>query len=183
MRLVCLTLLALAANPSARAQPLGTVAAAFKDPSQAWTNYPTRTLENLPAAVREKVDAGLTSYGGLVMAPTGATGFFHTTKRDGRWWLVDPENGLCLYRGVAGVSPQRTPGTNAALQMKFGSKTNWAIQTTALLRQHGFIGAGAWWDSAAIRRSCRREPRWPASMSSPSRCRGRCAFAIVISRW
>ena len=106
-RLVCLTLLALAINLSAQPQPPGTVAAAFKDPGSEWKDYPTRTLENLPAAVRGKVDAGLTSYGGLVMTPTGATGFFHTTKRDGRWWLVDPENGLCLYRGVAGVSPQR----------------------------------------------------------------------------
>ena len=150
-RLACLTLLTVAANLSAQSQPPGTVAAAFKDPGQEWKDYPTRTLDSLPAAVREKVDAGLTSYGGLVMAPTGATGFFHTTKRDGRWWLVDPENGLCLYRGVAGVSPQRTPGANAAWQMKFGGKTNWAIQTTALLRQHGFIGAGAWSDSAALR--------------------------------
>jgi len=55
---VCLTLSTLAANVAAQPQPPGTVAAAFKDPGQEWEEYPTRTLENLPAAVREKVDSG-----------------------------------------------------------------------------------------------------------------------------
>lgn len=150
-RLVCLTLLTLAANLSAQPQLPGTVAAAFKDPGQEWKNYPTRTLENFPATVREKVDSGLTSYGGLVTSKMEATGFFHTTKRDGRWWLVDPEGGLSVYRGVAGISSPRTSGTTAAFRAKFGSKTNWAIQTTALLREHGFTGAGAWSDVDSLR--------------------------------
>jgi hypothetical protein len=81
----------------------------------------------------------------------GATGFFHTTKLDGRWWLVDPEGGLSLYKGVAAVGPLRTSGAKAAFQAKFGSKTNWAVQTTALLREHGFTGVGAWSDTAALR--------------------------------
>ena len=150
---VCLTLSTLTANVAAQPQPQppGTVAAAFKDPGQEWKEYPTRTLENLPAAVREKVDSGLTSYGGLVMIKMGATGFFHTTKLDGRWWLVDPEGGLSLYKGVAAVGPLRTSGAKAVFQAKFGSETNWAIQTTALLREHGFTGVGAWSDTAALR--------------------------------
>ena len=148
---MCLTLSTLAANVAAQPQPPGTVAAAFKDPGQEWKEYPTRTLENLPASVREKVDSGLTSYGGLVMIKMGATGFFHTTKLDGRWWLVDPEGGLSLYKGVAAVGPLRTSGAKAAFQAKFGSKTNWAIQTTALLREHGSTGVGAWSNTAALR--------------------------------
>ena len=120
MRLVWFTLLTLAVNLSAQAQPLDTVAAAFKDPGSEWKDYPTRTLENLPAAVRDKVDSGLTSYGGLGAAKSEATGFFHTKKLDGRWWLVDPAGGLDLYKGIASVGPLRTSGAKAPFRAKFG---------------------------------------------------------------
>ena len=150
-RLVCLALLTLAANLSAQPQSPGTVAAAYKDPNSEWKDYPTRTLENLPAAVREKMDSGLNPYGGRLMVNSKATGFFHTTKLDGRWWLVDPDGGLALHKGVAGVGPLGTAGAKAAFQAKFGSETNWAVQTTALLREHGFTGVGAWSDTEALR--------------------------------
>jgi hypothetical protein len=150
-RLVCFTLLAVSANLSAQPQPAGTVAAAFKDPRQEWKDYPIRTLENLPAVVLERMDSRLTPYGGRLMAMTNATGFFHTTKLDGRWWLVDPDGGLALHKGVASVGPLRTSGAKAAFQAKFGSETNWAVQTTALLHEHGFTGIGAWSDTTALR--------------------------------
>jgi hypothetical protein len=149
-RLVGLALLMLAANLSAQPQP-GMVAAAFKDPSQEWKDYPTRTLEDLSAAVRDHVDSGLTSYGGLLGRKDKATGFFHTTKRDGRWWLVDPNGNLFLARGIASTTPLRTVGAKAAFEEKFGSETNWATRTTALLREHGFTGVGAWSDTEALR--------------------------------
>jgi len=120
-------------------------------PSQEWKKYPTRTLENLPDAVREKVDSGLTPYGGLTADAPEATGFFHTKKLDGRWWLVDPSGGLDLYKGVASVAPLRTSGASTAFQTKFGNVTNWAEQTTQLLREHGFTGVGAWSDTTALR--------------------------------
>jgi hypothetical protein len=148
---VCLTLLTPAARVAAQPQPPGTVAAAYKLPGNEWKDYPTRTLENLPAAVREKVDSGLTSFGGLAGRKDKATGFFHTAKLNDRWWLVDPDGCLTLYRGVAGVGPLETSGARAVFQAKFGSMTNWAMQTTALLREHGFTGAGAWSDTAALR--------------------------------
>jgi hypothetical protein len=152
MRLVSLVLLTLAGSLSAQPQAPGTVAAAFKDPSSEWKNYPTRTLEDLPAAVREKMDLGLNRYGGRIMADSKGTGFFHPTKLDGRWWLVDPDGGLGLHKGVAGVAPLlRTAGAKAAFQAKFGSETNWAVQTTALLHKHGFTGVGAWSDTEALR--------------------------------
>src|SRR5579863_6039505 len=137
MKLVYLALSALVLSLSTRAQPLDTVVAAYKDPNQEWKNYPTRTLENLPSAVREKVDAGLTPYGGLVTDNNEPTGFFRTKKLNGRWWLVDPAGGLYLYKGVASVSQLRTSGATAAFQAKFGNTTNWAVQTTAFLREHG----------------------------------------------
>jgi hypothetical protein len=146
---VGVVVLTLVASRLARSSDV--VAAAYKLPTNSWENYPTVTLDDLPLGVREKVDSDLTSFGGRPSAKTGATGFFHTTKLNGRWWLVDPEGGLSLYKGVAGVSPLRTSGATAAFQAKFGSRTNWAVQTTALLREHGFTGAGAWSDTASLR--------------------------------
>ncbi len=59
---------------------------------------------------------------------------------------------MVLHRGIAGVAPQlRTAGAKAAFQAKFGSETNWAVETTGLLRAHGFTGVGAWSDTGALR--------------------------------
>jgi hypothetical protein len=148
---VCLTVLLLTPNLSAQSQSSATVAAAFKDPSQEWKDYPTRTLEDLPPAIREKTDADLNAYGGQLRVRSQATGFFHTTKRDDRWWLVDPNGSLCVYKGIASVTPLHAQNAVAAFQSKFGSKTNWAVETTALLRKNGFISVGAWSDSDALR--------------------------------
>jgi hypothetical protein len=148
---VCLTALVLTTDLSAQPQSLATVAAAFKDPSQEWKDYPTRTLADLPPAIREKTDSDLNPYGGRLPVKSQATGFFHTTKNDYRWWLVDPKGSLCLYKGIASITPSRAPGAMAAFQSKFGSKTNWAVETTGLLRKNGFIGAGAWSDTDALR--------------------------------
>src|SRR5690349_902106 len=132
----------------ASAAPRGstTVAAALKSEGP-WKQYPTRTLEDLPAAATAKPDSGLSQYGGLLARKVKATGFFYPAKLDGRWWLVDPEGGLFLHKGVASVSMLRTPGAEAALSEKLGNATNWAPRTTALLRQYGFNGLGAWSDT------------------------------------
>jgi hypothetical protein len=151
MRLVCLTLLTLAANLSAQPQSLTTVAAAFKDPSQEWKDYPTRTLADLPPAIREKMDSDLDPYGGYLTVKSQATGFFHTAKLDDRWWLVDPNGSLCIYKGIASITPLHAQGAMAAFQSKFGGKTNWAAETTGLLRNNSFIAAGAWSDTDALR--------------------------------
>ncbi len=148
---VCLTILMPAANFSAQSQSSATVAAAFKDPSQEWKDYPTRTLADLPAAIREKTDSDLDPYGGRLPDKAQATGFFHTKKLDDRWWLVDPKGSFCIYKGIASVTPLRAPGAIAVFQSKFGSKANWAAETTGLLHKNGFIGVGGWSDTEALR--------------------------------
>lgn len=119
------------------------VGAATK-PTNQWQIYATRTLDHLPAGVSAGRDSGLSQYGGLLARRTNASGYFYPAKIDGRWWLVDPEGCLFLNRGVASVTTLSTTGAVAALAAKFGSTTNWANVTTALLRQYGFNGAGAW---------------------------------------
>jgi len=130
--------------------PPRTVEVAVK-PGDKWVAHATRTLADLPGATAIKPDSGLSRYGGLTSRKVNATGFFHTAKIDGRWWLVDPEGCLFLHQGVTSVSMLRTPGAQAAWKQKFASETNWAAQTTALLRAHGFNGLGAWTDTERLR--------------------------------
>jgi hypothetical protein len=129
--------------------PPRTVEVASK-PGEPWKPYPTRTLEDLPAAATRKPDSGLTPFGGQAARKTKATGFFYTTKLKGRWWLVDPSGGLFLHKGVASVSPLRVAGAQPVFAAKFGNPANWAVQTTALLRDNGFNGVGGWSDVESL---------------------------------
>jgi hypothetical protein len=120
-------------------------------PGEKWTAYPTRTLADLPQILRSQPAADLSPYGGWPARKTTATGFFYPVKLDGRWWLVDPDGCLFLHQAVVSVTPQRTPGAQAALQAKFGDEANWATATSQLLREHGFNGLGAWSDTERLR--------------------------------
>lgn len=144
-----LALLAAALAASAQQKPL-MVEAASK-PGNPWKVYPTRTLEDFPATLQAKTDSGLSQYGGLLARKTKATGFFYPTKLDGRWWLVDPEGCLFIHKAVVSVSMLRTSGAQAAFNGRFGTETNWTVRTTALLREHGFNGLGAWSDTERLR--------------------------------
>ena len=142
-------LLAGAVAASAAPPPL-TVEAAQKagDP---WKAYPTRTLDDLPAAIVNATDSGLSKYGGLLARKAKATGFFYPARVDGRWWLVDPDGCLFLHTGVASVRMLGTAGSRDACNEQFGSETNWSSRTTALLRENGFNGLGAWSDVERLR--------------------------------
>ena len=98
-------------------------------PDAEWKSFPTRTLEDLPAAVRTNLDSQLFRYDGLIAGKAKATGFFHTEKIRGRWWLIDPDGCLFIHKGVASVNTTASPGATAAFDAKFGSQTNWAAQT------------------------------------------------------
>jgi hypothetical protein len=144
-----------AANPpnilaAAGPPPARTVEVAVK-PGAQWVAYPTRTLADLPDAAAIKPETGLSQYGGLASRREKATGFFHTAKVDGRWWLVDPDGCLFLHKGVTSVNLLRTPGAQTAWKKKFGSETNWVERTTSLLRENGFNGLGAWTDTEHMR--------------------------------
>jgi hypothetical protein len=130
------------------------VAAAFK-PDAEWKNYPTRTLADLPANVTAHTDTELSRYGGRLAHQGKSSGFFRAEKVGGRWWLVDPDGCLFLHKGVASVRMTDTPGAVAALNGKFGSVSNWAEQTSSLLRENGFNALGGWCDTATLRKATR----------------------------
>jgi hypothetical protein len=143
-----LVVLSIAIAPAQTAPQTVDVA---RKPGGRWTAREVRTLADVPGAANIPPDAGLSRYGGLTTRKVKATGFFHTAKVDGRWWLVDPEGCLFLHRGVSSVGMIPTPEAKAALKNMHGSEAGWAEQTTGLLRKHGFNGLGAWSETDRLR--------------------------------
>jgi hypothetical protein len=119
-------------------------------PSSKWVTRATLSLDDVPGAAAIKADAAINRFGGLTSRKAKATGFFHTTKLDGRWWFVDPEGCLMIQRGMSSVSMLNSSTAKAAWQQKFTDEKNWVEQTTALLRDHGFNGLGAWSDTTRL---------------------------------
>jgi hypothetical protein len=109
-----------------------------------WTRVPVRTVADVQGA--SAPPPALDRFGGLASSnATGATGFFRTECRNGRWTLLDPEAHPFISIGLCSVNLGNfAPGAEAA---KFGSRTNWAEQTAALLRRCGFNTLGRWSDA------------------------------------
>lgn len=132
---------ALALTPRLRAALVRVVEASPK-PGAPWTAYTVRTLEDFPNLSRQNIP--LTPYGGLQPLRRKATGFFRTEKIGNRWWLIDPDGGRFINKGVASVRTTPTSAGSLALERKFGDTAKWATQTKQLLKTHGFNGVGAW---------------------------------------
>ncbi len=140
------------ASAASAGQP---VMAADVKPDGPWKARPTLTLRDLPAKATDRTDSQLDRYGGMLARKTKATGFFYPARVEGRWWLVDPEGCLFLHKGVTSVAMLQGPEARAACRERFGSETNWANGTAALLREAGFNGTGSWSD---IDRLCGASP-------------------------
>jgi hypothetical protein len=104
----------------------------------------------LPARAQVPID--LDEFGGLKGIRRAATGYFRTTRAEGRWWLVDPEGFLFRAAGVNSVSlrPQTLPTDMSAAYReaalgKYRSDTAWAKAAADRLRGWGFntVGPGA----------------------------------------
>jgi hypothetical protein len=120
-------------------------------PGGKWTAKETRSLADVFGESSLSLDEKLSRFGGLASRKEKATGFFHTAKIAGRWWLVDPEGCLFLHRAVNSVSMLRPTAAQAAWKKQFASESEWAEKTTELLRSHGFNGLGAWSDTEKMR--------------------------------
>jgi hypothetical protein len=106
-----------------------------------------RVLADVPPLA---IDVGLDRFGGVRDATLKATGFFQTQKIGGVWWLVDPDGGRFIHKGVASVNTIPTKGANVALAKAFVDKSGWAEATTAQLRAAGFNGTGSWCADAEL---------------------------------
>jgi len=91
-------------------------------------------------------------YGGRVGVRRAATGFFRTTRGEGRWWLVDPSGSVFISVGVNRVSlrprdprkEKESPYREAALE-KYRTEGEWSRAAVERLRGWGFntLGAGS----------------------------------------
>lgn len=111
-----------------------------------WRLFPARTVEGLPGFTAG-TEVPRDKYGGRLDRRVWPTGFFRVTQYGGRWYFVDPDGYLCLHVGVDSLAPGDTPPP------AFGTTEDWARQTTQMLREAGFDGAGCWSDVAALRLS------------------------------
>ena len=94
----------------------------------------------------------LDEYGGRVGVRRAATGFFRTTRAEGRWWLVDPSGSVFISAGVNQVSLRpRDPRKEkertyreAALE-SYRTEGGWSRAVVERLRGWGFntLGAGS----------------------------------------
>jgi len=142
-----LVLFAVGVAPG-RAEASEAVEAASK-PGKPFSARPTRTLADLQTIPE---DAPLDRFGGLASKQEKASGFFRTERIDGRWWLVDPDGGRFISRGMNSVAPVPTKGGREALKKLFFDEPGWAAKTTASLRAAGFNGTGAWSDHDLLRK-------------------------------
>ena len=115
-----------------------------------WTPRETPVLADFPRLAALPANE-LSQYGGWTGKRFHATGFFHTTKQDGIWWLVDPEGYAFFSVGLNSVEP----GVEASSDEKvlsdrfFGaypSIEKWADQAQIWLGAQGFNTLGSWSD-------------------------------------
>jgi hypothetical protein len=104
------------------------------------------------------VQAQRTKWGGIAGGEFHPTGYFHLTERDGVCWLVDPDGGRYLSKGVNTVrldqdrirNSERFPYAEAC-KRKYQSCDAWCNCAADRLVQWGFNTLGAWSDEAVAR--------------------------------
>jgi hypothetical protein len=99
--------------------------------------------------------AEVDSYGGWTLVQGTKTGFFHTEKIDGRWWLVTPDGNAFFSKGVCHISFEGDHSPKLgyypyekAVQAKYGSEGKWAEATALRLKEWNFNTVSAWSSSS-----------------------------------
>jgi hypothetical protein len=134
-------------------QPL--IVESKKRPTQEWAPKETHTIAQLEG-YRQKPDPECSPYGGMMGTRFRSTGFFHTLKHNGRWWLVDPDGHLCLHKAVCSVRPGNSRTFKQAFKEEFGTEQAWVDTTTSFLRELGFNGTAAWSEDRLLRLATNR---------------------------
>mgnify|MGYP002151903255 FL=1 len=104
-----------------------------------WMNFPVRTL------------ATLSNYKATLefeKEQKNGTGFYHLSKDQQRWWLIDPQGKRYVSRAVNSVRPLNSkPGHQSFWQVwhfSLFNKQTWVESVQHLWQQSAFNGFGAW---------------------------------------
>lgn len=81
------------------------------------------------------------TYGGWTKLQGRKTGYFHTERIGGRWWLVSPEGNAFFSKGVDHVNYAPEAASSPAQPADLGA---WAKMAVGQLRRWNFNTAGAW---------------------------------------
>jgi len=99
--------------------------------------------------------AGRTRWGGIIDRRLRGSGFFRAETLDAVWWLVDPDGGRFVSKGVCNASfdPDQIRGTDrapyaSACRRKYGGIPPWRTAVARRLASWGFNSLGAWSDDA-----------------------------------
>src|ERR1044071_8812967 len=99
-----------------------------------------------------------TRWGGVADGDTKPSGFFRVVQRDGVWWLVDPDGGRFLSKGINTVrfdqdkiqNSDRIPYAENCTR-KYGSEDAWRHAAAARIADWGFNTLGSWSDELVAR--------------------------------
>jgi len=115
-----------------------------------WKAYGCKTV-NLLKGFKSSGVAELDKFGGNSSYSVKATGFFYTTKKDGRCWIIDPEGHPFYNIAINAVRPGKAPSNEAAFDEKFKTKQIWLGETQKLFKNIGFNSTGSWSDVESIK--------------------------------
>lgn len=144
MKYLMMGLLWLFISPSANAREKVWVA---KKPGEKYILEDVTTLNDLPTL---DIDASLNQYGGIPVDAQKPTGFFRAEKIKNRWWIIDPEGGRLIQRGIAAVATVQSQRAKDELRRLYTDKLGWASATANLLNENRFNGTGAWSDDKTL---------------------------------
>ena len=156
------TALTLFGAAAARAKPIHTVQAR-KTAKEPWTEFPTRTLDQL-TGFRPQSATRLGAFGGDLGHRLAGPGFFRAKADGGRWWLVDPEGLACIQPSIAAVRPGESKRSRTALVEKYGNREKWAESAQAMSTDLRFTATGAWSENVVLNAAADRLP-WYTTLS------------------
>jgi hypothetical protein len=130
-------------------------------PDKPWKEFPTQILKNLNGFSLDSIDKNINHYGSRTDRKLKATGFFRVEKIDNRWWIIDPK-GNCYYnKAVVSVTIGKSKTSINKAKDIFGDELGWANSASAMLKEYGFNGSGAWTEENIMYKA---EPRLPYSI-------------------
>jgi hypothetical protein len=85
-----------------------------------------------------------TVYGGKRIGEHASSGFFRVEKAGGRWWLIDPDGGRFISRGLNSVNQRDEIAYHQERGLEPADPLEWARRSRELILNTGFNTLGAW---------------------------------------
>jgi agarase len=107
------------------------------------------SLAALPTATVESLPKARDSYGGWTAVRGDKTGFFHTQRINGFWWIITPEGNGFLSKGINSVrGPLKGPLPSETVPRVRANLVTWGMNTAGCWSDQAVEGEGI---SLAIR--------------------------------